>query len=650
LRARDDKTNISSSPLPAWKLGEAFLEGKYLLQHYPLGAAGGIDSILQTASDLNRKREEVETRSQRDILSLGARLRVAMWKGFTNQAASPDSSPEVSDEESHEDPPKNEPLAPTPRLATSLWRDKTNPPSMEVLPTPVGSITRQRTLLQESIKASSPQLDDLHSGLWTYAGKLKGSDAVATMAKVTGMWKAKVLPGSWGHSESTSPDGSPFASPVIAQGSLGGKESESEETWNGSSFESKGYSPPPRPAYFRPPRDSFISLESRMSPASDMVQPAPREARLMDSIQSSLASLTGGKTLALSAKAAPRPLLLSSSTSLTSPPSRSSSRASGTPTSDVDDWADVLKAKGHSLHGSQSSMSSLSTSDFSRVKHDRRDWDPNIASRRVPLNRRTVSPMAPGVRERQGRSMSGSSITSSGGLLSPPYRSSLGHSPGWSPLHTSESSLLGTFPPESHELVDSPNDTIEIPRNEAQMVYETLENKQPRYSPTSLRTMDAVSAPHPLRNPRLRSKRYNVPHLMLGNQYIDPSRQQPVLERKIRNPDTLDVEGLLEDQEMVITPRASSFSVDESPLASPSVSPLPKFSRYKRRLRSASETPRKGSGEGQDAKARLTEQRLRDSPTHIQGIKKTTDSSAEEGDNEGYDDLLSAYESEIETG
>ena len=631
----------------------------HLLQHYPLGTAGGIDGILQTASDLNRKREEAKARSQRDALSLGARLRVAMWKGFTNQEASPDVSPEVSDDELLVDPPKNEPLSLTSRLVTSLWRDKANQPSTEVLPTAVepkplvfsSSTTRQGTVLQESITVSGLQLDELPS-FWGYTEKLKSSDAITTMAKVTGKWKAKVLPGSSGRSELTSPDDSPSASPMIVQGSFGGKESESEERWNGSSV-SKGYSPPTRPAYFRSPRDSFISLESRMSPTSDLGQPASREARLMDSIQSSLASLTGGKTSALPAKSAPRPLLLSPSTSLTSPPSRPSSRASRTPTSDGDDWADVLKAKEHSLHESQSSMSSLSPSEFSRVKYDRRDWDSDTTStsRRVPLNRRTVSPMAPGVREHQWRSMSGSSTTSSGGLLSPPPRPPFGHSKGWSPLHTSETSLSGTFLPELHESIDFPNDTTKNSGNGAQIVYETLENKPPGSPLTSLRLGAVSTSPRPLRSPRLRSKRYNVPHLMLGNQDVDLSRQQPVLERKIRNPDSLNVEGPVEDQEMVITPRASSFSVDKPSVMSPSLSPSPKFSKYKRRLRSGFEPQRKGSGEGQDAKVQpiLAEQRLRDSSNHIPEIK-TTDSSAEEGDNEGYDDLLSAYESEIETG
>ncbi|KAN0076798.1 hypothetical protein V8E55_010653 [Tylopilus felleus] len=63
----------------------AFTEGIALLTSYPINAAGGIDRILQTVSDLR------------------ARVIQQMWKGFANQVADESSEEEVVEEEVEED-------------------------------------------------------------------------------------------------------------------------------------------------------------------------------------------------------------------------------------------------------------------------------------------------------------------------------------------------------------------------------------------------------------------------------------------------------------------------------------------------------------------------------------------------------------------
>lgn len=147
----------------------------------------------------------------------------------------------------------------------------------------------------------------------------------------------------------------------------------------------------------------------------------------------------------------------------------------------------------------------------------------------------------------------------------------------------------------------------------------------------------------PARSPRLRLKRYSTrpPNLNIEDH---ASRPRPNVDRKVPNSNSLAVEWPAEDHEMISTPRASNFDTDE-PSSSPPVS-----SRSRRTQRSSADTQdRKSVADVQEVRMRKlsTGQRSRKSSSDRKDVgKKARDSSAEEGDDEGYDELLSAYESE----
>ncbi|KAF5387100.1 hypothetical protein D9615_001614 [Tricholomella constricta] len=720
------------SPLRAWELGDAFLEGMSLLQLYPIEAVGGIDRILQTASDLRHRRGEESKLAQKDRLSLGNRLKVTMWKGFTNQVSSPDTSPEESEDElsdgaSREDgddtetpgktvpvltsrlativwrgitnqtsmgpppsprllPPPSAPHSPPPptqgikgsnsepgltsRLATTVWRGITNQTSMEPPPSPLSPQSTSMSpspspSTQESIDSSPDESSNPKSSLWAYTDKLKDSDAVATFAKVSTNWRAKAMLGSWGSTISSPSSKLPGRSESVSEGS----NIKLDEGRRGSlpPIDRSGvYSPPPRPLYFRPPRDSFIlptnETLSSLGPEQSMLYDSGFTDKAR-SLQSSLAALTRTLPSQPVAKKGPRPLLLSPSTPITSPPNRPISRSAGsTPALERSEWADVMRLKGLRLHrDSQSSVSSLSPSDaFRSAKSSRAEWesDTGVSGRRVPLNRKSVSPMAPGSRIRQGRPISGSSSATSSdhGLLSPPL-STQSDLQSWSCVNVPESPL-STSPhvPKSPTVLQSHKNGV-IHVMETVSTDDTGEPSEPR----KLTRKKTPPSPHyhtddssnssvvhvPSRSPRLRSKRYTArpPNLSIQE---NGSRPRAVAERKSSNPNTLAVEWPADDQEIARTPRASSFNVDDDVMFTSANS-----SRSIRRSRKVStetqERLRKTSTDGHDTRPHKTSsgQRTRRVSSEHRDMGKTPrESSAEEGDDEGYDDLLSAYESE----
>jgi hypothetical protein len=203
------------SPLRAWELNDAFTEGMTLLQAYPIESAGGIDSILQTAVELGRRRED-EAKAAKANTTLGSRLRDTFWKGITNQNTSPLSSPEVSeksDEEAREDgdeteTPSADASSSAPglasRLANVVWQGITNQSAMEAPPSPVSPLpSSSASPLRPSSPASplpsspaSPLPSSPASPLppdsptssvswWSYAEKLRDSDAAASLSKVS---------------------------------------------------------------------------------------------------------------------------------------------------------------------------------------------------------------------------------------------------------------------------------------------------------------------------------------------------------------------------------------------------------------------------------------------------------------------------------
>ncbi|GLB35059.1 putative regulator of Vps4 activity in the MVB pathway [Lyophyllum shimeji] len=680
LWAEDALALPPPSPLRAWELGDAFLEGMSLLQQYPIEAAGGIDRVLQTASDLGRRREEEAKSAQNDMLSLGARIKATMWKGLTNQESTPGTSPEeseeeLSDEDLHEDgndtetPDQSEPGL-TSRLATTVWRGITNQTSMEPPPTPLLPPSPSASPSQSSSAREPPESPrdgsaTSKSSLWAYADKLRDSDTVATFAKVSSNWRARAMLGSWGRT-ANSPPGKEAPRPPLSSRSESfteGYDTKQDERRRGSLpvIDRHGvYSPPPRPPYFRPPRDSFVLPTDATPLTLSPQQDTQNDSSFMDktrSLSSTFAALTRTSPSQPPAKSGPRPLLLSPSTSITSPPARPISRSAGSsPAPDRGEWTHVMKLKGHSLHrDSQSSISSLSPSDALRsARSSRTDWDSDngTSGRRVPLNRKSVSPMAPGFKVRQGRRISGSSSATSSdrGLLSPPL-STQTDLQGWSRVDVTQSPPLTSPPPISSAVIgrkngDSrfvdPSSGDELPQARKLVRKITPPPAQDQTDDTS----DSSVVRAPPRSPRLRSRRHpsRPPTLLIEE---NTPRQKALPKRKLSNPNSLAVEWPTDDQEVAKTPRATSFDVDEV------LAPSPTSSRSLRRSRKVSteaqERRRKTSTDTSETRPRKISsgQRTRKiSSEHKEITKRIRESSAEEGDDEGYDDLLSAYESE----
>lgn len=158
-------------------------------------------------------------------------------------------------------------------------------------------------------------------------------------------------------------------------------------------------------------------------------------------------------------------------------------------------------------------------------------------------------------------------------------------------------------------------------------------------------TSDSSVVQAPARSPRLRSRRSTTrpPHLDINEDHTPRSRLP--IERKLSNPNSLAVEWPTDDQDIVPTPRASAFDMDEL-----SASSISLRSRRSRKTSTDTQTQeRKVSAESHDVRMRKVSisQRMRKTSGDSKDVaKRTGDSSAEEGDDEGYDELLSAYESE----
>ncbi|KAJ7285961.1 regulator of Vps4 activity in the MVB pathway-domain-containing protein [Mycena rebaudengoi] len=613
----ENNTIPPPSPLRAWELGDAFVEGMSLLRLYPIEAAGGLERVLQTASDLSHRRLQEAQTNKSDNLTLGARLKTTMWKGFTNQMPSPQASPPESDDqkddddhyEEDDDTPDDEPPASpglTARFATTVWRGITNKSSMEPPPSPMtplsplpppSPIRSPWPSIREEDAEQQPTSPAAGS-IWNYAEKLKDSDAAAAFAKVSSNWRAKAFLSPWGvRANSTPPENPPDGyarRPEEGRHSL--------PTIEHPHF----HSSPSRPAFFRPPRDSvIISSPPSPSPASPPWSPQSEGGFLSRTrnLQDTFAALTRSQSPPPppAPKAGPRPLLLSSSTLISAPKTRpaSISRQSGD-----GQWQHVTRSKEHRLQrDSQSSASSLSPSDAvgRGWKPKISDWDPdtNIPSRKVALNRRSVSPMAPISRVRP-TSQSSSGTSPDTGLLSPPMSSRRRLQPTSDLLTPTQNAINGAPPEDSNESYDS--------------------------SEPSLRQTDDSDAEM---SPPLRSRRYASRPTNIRTE--DLSRLKSAL--SVDGPDAV--------PEAVATPKATEFD-DTSAI------PMPGRARQS----SADSQSRKLSSDGYDPPVRKisggsSRSRKISSGTIKAASRRTRDSAAEEGDDEGgYGDLLSAYESE----
>ncbi|KAH9043296.1 regulator of Vps4 activity in the MVB pathway-domain-containing protein [Lactarius pseudohatsudake] len=693
LWAEENSLMGPPSPVRAWELNDAFIEGMSLLQMYPLEAAGGIDSVLQTAVEFRRRREE-ESKAAKTSDALGSRLRDTFWRGFTNQGTSPLPSPDISDSSEEEPKSQNETetlpvdaASSTPsltsRLASVVWQGITNQSAMDVPPSPISPAPSSSPSPLPPSSPVSPALrspasplppvsplspvsesSSTTSSIWGYAEKIRDSDTAASLAKVSTNWRVRAMQ-AWNNRQSASPSPNPSSSKdsrgTELESTGSAQEANRRERSISDTLRTEAYSPPARPAYFRPPRDSMLPqprrglLSSPTSPESGDDTASTK----MNNIRDSIASLTGLATTTPSKpspKSAPRPLLLNSSSLLT----RTTQASVRSPPTH-------LRADSSSSTG----FPAYATSRPIRSHDSPSEWESDTTeSRIVPLNRRSVSPMAPQSRMSHGRLQSSSSekgvtgrdLFLNGGSYSPSTRSDGSANRGWSRIDVLDSPAtlppsppLHTPPPPSATLNSSAvsgavyqRGSVIIPEPDIRVLEAPSQARKPvrKITPPPPDYTSDSSAPPvaPPRSPRLRSRR--SPH-HLAKLHVP----KPVPLEVSTSPNRLALPELSDDHDSVVTPRATAFreSSGENSVSSASPkSPAPGTHR----ARKLSSDGRKANGANGDS----FEPRPRkfSSSSHSPRTRKVsetrpakeTESAAEEGDDEGYDELLNAYESE----
>ncbi|KAH6918696.1 regulator of Vps4 activity in the MVB pathway-domain-containing protein [Coprinopsis sp. MPI-PUGE-AT-0042] len=613
LWSNDDSEAFTSTNDP-------FLEGMTLLQAYPRTSIQDVDRIVQTANDLVKRRELAqsallsENAPAQAQTGLGARLRHTMWKGFTNQIDDEEPSPENSgsDRERSKDD-GNETERPSESSTTKSWWTSIAPPILTVSAAedclPVPPPDDDVGYASSSSKAS---------GIWSYAEKLRDSDTAASLAKVGTNWRARALTvgTSWTQKKPAEIGQSPSISGSSA-GRSNFRPTSGERTSIGmkAHLRSRTEGSPASPSYS--PTHSRNGSSPHSSDSSSSPQTAddqgPDEFGFVDKTKAllSLRSRSAASTLSKSSKpkAGPRPLLLNSASPITSPATKET-------TPDSSQWTEVMKAKKRYLdRDARSSISSLSPSEA--LKTNRSDWESDTGSRLVALNRRSVSPMAPSYRVK----------TSSRSATSEPF----------SPSALS-ASTSASIPLQSAPATTSRAPALQLPPSRASTTLPRLETTNGEGATRDMLDSPSQSGPALSRHGRVHSRRSTKPARL--------QLKDSPLEHKIAA-SNLTVEWPANDGEVVTTPRAMTFdtSADEGTNLPSPISP-----RLRRRKVSTDRSSsRKPSGDSQEPRIRKTSSRSRKlSSSEQKDAKKhiRRDSAAEEGDDEGYDDLLSAYESE----
>ncbi|KAF5309084.1 hypothetical protein D9611_014991, partial [Ephemerocybe angulata] len=616
-----------------------FLDGISLLQAYPLTSIQDAERIVQTANDLNNRRE-MEKRAAEVAQAqptFGARLATSMWKGFTNQPdPADDSPPSDSDRDKRDDGNETERPAQASTFNLTSVLGGLRPKPQAPVPAPDATTAAP----SQPIGASAA------AGFWNYAGKLKDSDTVATLAKVGTNWRAKAatVGSQWGrNSISVSNNGQ---SSSISQRLSGGSDHRPEfgtgdrrDTFVTDARRDSS----PRPYFtsptFQDTAPGYYSSSSNTSSSITSSPTSPADSHHNDSIvkkTKTLLSIASKSPTTVISKRSPRPLLLNSAAPMTSPAHiRSGSDRLKTP--DSSEWAEVVKMKRDYMHRhSQSSHSVSSLSPSDAIKSNRSDWDSDTGSRVVPLNRRSVSPMAPSYRI---NSRPSSSYTPTKSPMSPPGgnltrlapQRTLSPQPGLSDepqlgdtMKQAPESLMGRsseVPKENHGEEPGPHKQFIAARTG------TLEE-----------TSDSSWQPNQIsRAPRVRSKKY--PQRPANLQIRDSAypKGRTSIEQKTPSPSRLTVDWPTEDPEVTVTPRASSFepAKDES---TPMRSVSPRLRRTTSRDRQ-----RKASADGLDGPPRKLSSasvRSRKVSAGEDSKRYRRESAAHEGDDEGYDDLL----------
>ena len=586
---------------------DTLLKGVSLLQPFNISDAGGIERVLQIASDLSQRRSR-ESMTRQANPSLRDRFGVNMWKDFTSQRLPSNENPmntgNGTDNKNSDASATSSNPSLVSQITNTVWKGITNQTAMESPSTPPSPTVPLPPLNLE------PELNpQTTSNLWSYAKKLKGSDTVATISKISSNWRARALLSSSG--------GGPQPTNIVSDDS-----SHRHSKLGLNSYEQDS----PRTS------SSTHSLDLPVeTPAEGSSQQSNRS--LLEKTKSLLSSRSPPLAPKSTPKSAPKPLLLAS-TLVTSGQSGLKSHINSTTLPDREEWADVMREKQHYIYrDSLSSASSISPSDrYVRTpKSTMSDRESDTSSSRiVSLNRRSVSPMAPSFRSVHERLESTTSSISSG-FTSPPLPRSLGNrKTSARTASTSESpTILQTYSPLSDP-------------NPKESDSDATSNERPS---SVIRLTEAEDAELSTRASRVRAKRYP----RLSNLSIpDGPKPHTSVEDKGCNSSQLTVEWPQHENEAVLTtPKGSCFESEEhgpisrklsrSPLRKKLSGELVHHQRkvsvdtirdYRQRKVSNGHRPRKISTESREIP------------------KNRRDSSAEEGDDEGYDELLSAYESE----
>ncbi|EIW60055.1 uncharacterized protein TRAVEDRAFT_27771 [Trametes versicolor FP-101664 SS1] len=707
----DEVAAIPSAAFGDRELEEAFIEGMAFLQNYPLDAVGGIEKVLQTAFDLAAQREAAALAAQAGpAVGLGARLRDTMWKGFSSLESHPEEEGSSEEESDDDDVPlrpaqQGNPSTLTSRLANTVWRGITNQSAMEASPSPSPSPmpSPSPSPLPSPLP---PPLPTSHSApavppkeavskaaargtsmIWGYAEKLKDSDAAATLAKVSTNWRVKALD-AWTKRGNEAPQTPNTLAPPPTSHSAPSLSAQSQDHGRSISLtaiktsfrpaddnkrgslpvidRSEAYSPPPRPV-FRPVRDSMfvaspVTHSGNASPISDTG--SNRESMRASMSNYKMPEHTSART------GGPRPLLLSSTTLITSGTGRS-------PISPAAEsrWAESVRSSKRPVdhRASQSSISSLSPSEPYRARRgeSRSDWesDGGTISRIVPINRKSPSPMA-----RTSRSYKREESVSSISPPTPPKSARrlsteestpevAPRSPGgWSQVDVPDSPTTVPSPPppstpDAGSLKINTDIHVTQPASHRQQGSVTLNDdsdvtfpsqggeKLTRRSATLSRVHREAEASDSSANdpspptPHIRKKR--IPNRLHSLRHSKVSDDPPPPLPVNAGNNTLQVLDAPEDAELESskTPRAGSFDAEITGSAPPS----PRSRRTRKISGEGEPRARKISTEGRTRKT-STESRRKVSAERE--TKHKRESAAVEGDDEGYGELLSAYESE----
>ena len=595
------------------------MKGVSLLQPFNLINAGGIERVLQIASDLSQRRSR-ESITRQANPSLGDRFGVKMWN-FTSQRLPSNENPMDAgigtDSKNSDTSAASSNPSLVSQFTNTVWKGITNQTAMESPSTPPSPTVPIPHNPEPEVNSQTS------SNLWSYAEKLKGSNTIATLSKMSSNWRARALLSSSG--------GSPQPTNIVSD-----EISRRHSKHGSNSYEQDS-----------PRTSSSFSAHSPDLPVETAAEGSSQQSNrsLLEKTRSLLSPRSPPPLAPKPApKSAPKPLLLTSTLATSGQSGVKSHRnlINSTTIPDPEEWADVMREKQHYIYrDSLSSTSSLSPSDryIRTPKSTMSDRESDTSSSRiVSLNRRSVSPMAPGFRSARERLQTRTSSMSSG-FTSPP---TLPRSPFQENRKTSARIASTSEAPtvlQTYSPLSDPNASRTTAGPKESDDSDATSNERP---PSVIRLTEAEDAELSTRASRVRAKRYP----RLANLSI-PDGQKPhtSVEEKGCNSSQLTVDWPQHETET--TPKESRFESEEHvPISrKSSKSPLRKklstgelghqrkvsvdtIRDYRQRKVSNGHRPRKISTESRDIP------------------KNKRDSSAEEGDDEGYDELLSAYESE----